>query len=173
LEQSQIQAEAMRAQEEEMRQNMEELAATQEEMARKQKAIEESDQRNRLFFDSAFYGILGVNDSGTIVNVNQSASKIIDRRVGEITGHPIDDVFKGLRFELFDKFIGKSRRVLVKTTQKKAEVVLSKASIEQGDMYVVYVNGDIADVLKKEEELAKNLMQMDELQKELNALKAK
>ncbi|MDX2190350.1 MAG: GAF domain-containing protein [Bacteroidota bacterium] len=40
LEQSQEQAEEMRAQEEEMRQNMEELQATQEEMARKNEQIE-------------------------------------------------------------------------------------------------------------------------------------
>lgn len=40
LEDSQIQAEQMRAQEEEMRQNVEELQATQEEMSRKQKEME-------------------------------------------------------------------------------------------------------------------------------------
>jgi PAS domain S-box-containing protein len=39
LEQSQQQAEEMKAQEEEMRQNMEELLATQEEMARKEKEM--------------------------------------------------------------------------------------------------------------------------------------
>ena len=40
LEQSQGQAESLKAQEEELRQNLEELAATQEEMVRKEKEME-------------------------------------------------------------------------------------------------------------------------------------
>ncbi|OHX66329.1 GAF domain-containing protein [Flammeovirga pacifica] len=45
LEDSQIQAEQMRAQEEEMRQNVEELQATQEEMHRKQKELEAANSK--------------------------------------------------------------------------------------------------------------------------------
>ncbi|MCS6822430.1 MAG: GAF domain-containing protein [Microscillaceae bacterium] len=45
LEETQHQAEALRAQEEEMRQNMEELQATQEEMAKKQRELESSNAK--------------------------------------------------------------------------------------------------------------------------------
>ncbi|MBD0402794.1 GAF domain-containing protein [Flammeovirga sp. EKP202] len=47
LEDSQIQAEQMRAQEEEMRQNVEELQATQEEMHRKQKEMEAANVKTK------------------------------------------------------------------------------------------------------------------------------
>ncbi|WP_170178380.1 GAF domain-containing protein [Flammeovirga pectinis] len=57
LEDSQIQAEQMRAQEEEMRQNVEELQATQEEMHRKQKELENTNSKiknNEAVLQKAF-----------------------------------------------------------------------------------------------------------------------
>jgi GAF domain-containing protein len=78
LDETQLQAEQMRAVEEEMRQNMEELTATQEEMARAQKrtelALKEvSEKENYLFnmLNASHDGILTVNTEYEVVMVNE------------------------------------------------------------------------------------------------------
>ena len=156
------QAEQMRAQEEEMRQNMEELQSTQEEMHRKQKVLSESEARNKLFFDSAFYGIIGVDENGHIVDINDAGATILGKTVNELSNMPIDNFIKGLPFKSYGRAAGKKKRVMA--NGQKVELLINQAQTDQGNVYVAYLNGDIQKEIKKEAELAKTLMAMDEQQ---------
>lgn len=85
LEDSQIQAEQMRAQEEEMRQNVEELQATQEEMHRKQKELENTNSKmknNEAVLQKAFDKMRTADENHKIkfseleVTINQKEDEI-------------------------------------------------------------------------------------------------
>lgn len=82
LEQSQQQAEELRAQEEEMRQNMEELQATQEEMTRKNKETE-----NRVTaIDASGIASIEFNLDGTILTANENFLRLMEYQLHEIKG---------------------------------------------------------------------------------------
>ena len=82
-EQSQQQAEEMRAQEEEMRQNMEELAATQEEMERK--SIESSNRINAI--NNSGIGSIEFDLHGNIVRANETFCRLMKYTKDELEGH--------------------------------------------------------------------------------------
>ncbi len=82
LEQSQQQAEELRAQEEEMRQNMEELQATQEEIVRK---TNETESRLRAVDESGIASI-EFNLDGTIIAANENFLRLMEYNLGEIVG---------------------------------------------------------------------------------------
>lgn len=88
LEQSQQQAEAMRAQEEEMRQNMEELNATQEEMARK-----ESEMRRQYEAITMASAIIETDLNGRILRINERFCEILSVKEKEILGQNITMFF--------------------------------------------------------------------------------
>ncbi len=81
LEQSQKQAEEMKAQEEEMRQNMEELAATQEEMERKEKQL-----AKELETSNEFLAMLQYDEHGIIEKTNNIFNSISKYAEGELIG---------------------------------------------------------------------------------------
>ena len=81
LEQSQQQAEEMKAQEEEMRQNMEELNATQEEMSRK-----EAEVRGQFNAIDRTNALAELNLDGTILSANESFCKLYGYQKEELIG---------------------------------------------------------------------------------------
>ena len=81
LEQSQMQAEEMKAQEEEMRQNMEELQATQEEVKRKSGEIE-----GFLHSINSSAYVIEYDLGGNIINVNDAFLQLIGVPRDQIIG---------------------------------------------------------------------------------------
>ncbi|TVQ12255.1 MAG: PAS domain S-box protein [Bacteroidetes bacterium] len=81
LEQSQQQAEEMRAQEEEMRQNMEEMHATQEEMSRKDKEL-----HSLVETSESLFCVMEYNKEGVILKVNHNFEKICGYTDSELSG---------------------------------------------------------------------------------------
>ncbi len=82
LEQSQIQAEGLRAQEEELRQNMEEIQATQEEMRRK--GIETESRLQAI--DESGVASIEFNLDGTIAFANKNFLRLMEYEMHEIQG---------------------------------------------------------------------------------------
>lgn len=88
LQQSQMQAEEMKAQEEEMRQNMEELQATQEEVGRKTEEIESLVNS----IHSASY-VIEYTLNGTIISINDSFLQLFGLSRNEVIGtHHADHI---------------------------------------------------------------------------------
>ncbi len=81
LEQSQQQAEEMKAQEEEMRQNMEELHATQEEMSRK-----EAEVRGQFNAIDRTNALAELNLEGIIISANNTFCKLYGYKRDEMVG---------------------------------------------------------------------------------------
>lgn len=165
LEQSESNATQMKEQEEMMIQSMEELQATQEEMARNQKYLKASQQRNQVYFEHANYGIVAFNNDGVIDDANQQALSIFESSIEDIRGMNINNLLVGFKTENVDRFINNKKRVqIVKKDGKKLkiEITINHAEVDDKEFYVAYVNGDISGDLKKEKELARSLMEMDE-----------
>jgi len=87
LEQSQIQAEAMKAQEEEMRQNLEELTATQEEMAKKNRDIQ-----GIIYAIDATVATFEIDMNGKILTANKLLLDLFDATLTEIKNIRLADL---------------------------------------------------------------------------------
>lgn len=87
LEQSQQQAEEMKAQEEEMRQNMEEMNATQEEMARKEGKLKSLTETADSFLCIAEY-----DSNGCFVKINQNYIDVLGYSLNDLVGKPFHSV---------------------------------------------------------------------------------
>ncbi len=99
LEQSQQQAEEMRAQEEEMRQNMEEMHATQEEMARKDK-----DLQALVETSEAMFCVLEYDKDGKILTLNHNFEKVSGYPESELQGKHHSVVFDNPDWEKSDNY---------------------------------------------------------------------
>jgi len=87
LEQSQLQAEAMKAQEEEMRQNLEELTATQEEMAKKNRDIQ-----GIIYAIDATVATFEIDMNGKILTANKLLLDLFDATLTEIKNLRLADL---------------------------------------------------------------------------------
>lgn len=100
LEETQVQAEQMRAQEEEMRQNMEELSATQEEMQRVLQAAQSKEEYLNEVLNSSNDSICTIDRSFKLISFNRAFSEYMQ----ELGFHAekdmeILDVFRGNKKE--------------------------------------------------------------------------
>lgn len=94
LQQSQEQAEEMRAQEEEMRQNMEEMHATQEEMARKEMELQTQNETINKFMSIVEY-----DANGYVIKVNSKFTALYGYTEADIMGKHISLLFDNKNFE--------------------------------------------------------------------------
>ena len=175
LKESRQNAEQMKAQEEMMIQSMEELQATQEEMARNQKYLKASERRNKVYFEHANYGIIAFNSLGTIDDANQQAISIFETSIDEIKGKSMDDLLIGFKTRNLERFVNNNKRVQITKAdgrRVKIEITINEVEVDDRQLYVAYINGDISGDIKKEKELARSLMEMDE-QKRFMEIKQK
>lgn len=100
LEETQVQAEQMRAQEEEMRQNMEELSATQEEMQRVLKEVQSKEEYLNEVLNSSKDAIYTVDRSLKLMSFNRVFSdKLNAAGFHAAKGLDMMEVFEGKRRE--------------------------------------------------------------------------
>ena len=169
LQQSQEQAEALRAQEEEMRQNMEEMQSTQEAIANKQKELEYNQKKTRAIFENSIDAIVVCNDEGKINSLNQAARELFKVQEnpsafeeGFVT---LQQFIKKFNPEKPSSFLNRKRRtkaIDLNGNKISVEAYIYLENLEGEKTYLAYIR-DITKEMEKEQQIAENLMMLDEL----------
>ena len=171
LQQSQEQAEALRAQEEEMRQNMEEMKATQEAVANKQKELEYNQKRTRAIFENSIDAIVVCDKNGRVNSLNQAARELfkvnIEGNQASLEQAPItlQHFIKKFNPEKPSSFLNRKRRtkaIDLNGDKISVEAYIYLENLEGENIYLAYIR-DITKEMEKEQQIAENLMLLDEL----------
>ncbi len=188
LEKSQRQAEEMAAQEEEMRQNFEELQATQEESARR-----EAEMSSILQAINNSSLVVEFDLNGYIINANQSFLDLLNLETSDLLGKHQGDFEKmdeaNIRSEEFwnklrnGQIISEVHRISINNKIHWLHEVYTPILDANGTPYkILNLATDITDSKKleqellskademalQEEELRKNLIELEETQREMN-----
>ncbi len=147
LQQTQKDAEALRAQEEELRQNMEELQATQEAMEKKQKEVSQTINQYEQILEGCVDSVISIDEKGIISFFNSSAQKLFGYHLKEVLGQNVkmlmptehsikhDNYLSNYNTTKVAKVIGSGRKVEALTKKgKKVPILLtlSEAKLENG-----------------------------------------
>ena len=174
LEASQQQTEELRSQEEEMRQNQEEMLATQEALQRKQTELEITEKKSSAIFENSDDAIVVCDNRGKIDSLNNPARTMFKTGELDLQGAALDVQQFIKQFDPQNPGFFKVRRRTKVTgldgTQTDAEVYMNQVSLGETLHYILYVR-DITIEIRKENEIAKTFMEMEELRTELEELK--
>lgn len=178
LKQSQEQAEALRSQEEELRQNMEEMQSTQEAVAHKQKELEYSQKRTKAIFENSIDGIVVCNEDGQINSLNHAARELF--KVNDLNQESsnsneeessdedkitLQQFIKKFKPENPSSFLNRKRRtkaIDLEGNKISVEVYIYQEKLEGEKNFLAYIR-DITKEMEKEQQIAENLMMLDEL----------
>lgn len=168
LQESQQQAEQLRAQEEEMRQNMEELAATQEEMERKNAEVlrlldvaKSSVKTGReMLLNDVIDPVIQMGRDNIIQYANPAAAKLWGYSVEEMVGQPMQKLTspenaraheEGMKRYIRTgekRVIGKGREVSITTREGRVvPVMLTLSEVEtEGEHFYVAFFKDLSEI---------------------------
>ena len=137
--------------------------------------IKESEAKARSYFANSIDAIITANEEGVVIDSNPAAENIFGYNKGEMNNKPFSDIISGLKLESADMYLNKKRKVKGVDSNGsafKTEMYLSSADLGYQKLYIAYIR-DIRDELKKDRELAKNMMEMEELKIDLTVKEAK
>ncbi|MEO1055252.1 MAG: GAF domain-containing protein [Bacteroidota bacterium] len=176
LEDSQQQTEELRAQEEELRQNQEEMQATQEALQRKQDELAVSQEESEAIFENSIDAIIVACNDGVITNMNSAAKELFNIQVDEFGQNGreyfIQDIIRKFDPKNPKAFVDRRKRTKAydsNGSMLNIEMYLNQVELGGDCNFMAYIR-DIGKEIDKEQQIAENLMQLDELKVELKTL---
>ena len=161
-----------------MRQNQEEMQATQEALERKQTEVERSQKKSQAIFQNSLDAILVSDNTGRINSINEAGRELFKLPM-ESFNPKINDVNISQIIKKFNpsspaSFLNRKRRTKATDQNDKqvnVEVYITQQHLDGTDSYLAYIR-DISKEILKEQQIAENLMYLDELKAELKSLKS-
>lgn len=185
LQESQQQAEEMKAQEEEMRQNMEELAATQEDMERAMKEIQEKENYLNNLINSSKDAIYAMDRDHKLIISNQVFNKYMEQTglkvekgfdMKRMSNDPqelelYDRVFAGETIEVTNEYDGNyfivSYNPLRGPLGEVTGLVAFTKDVSEQQKLLLKSQEQAEELKAQEEEMRQNLEEMSAIQEEM------
>ena len=180
LEETQVQAEQMRAQEEEMRQNMEELSATQEEMQRVLQAAQSKEEYLNEVLNSSKDSMCTIDKSFKLISFNKAFGESL-RDLGFHAEKDMEvlDVYRGKKREKQRSYYhralaGEHFEVIESSTRNEQEVhtvnTYSPLKNEKDEVYaIVCFSKDITEMVQAKHRAEKAATEAQQITEEMKS----
>ena len=131
--------------------------------------LKESEAKARSYFQSSVDAIITADENGRIIDSNPASTQIFGFDQTQMKSKHFNDLIQGVDLKAPEVYLNKKRKVKGVNDQGanfKTEMYLTSAVVGNEKLFIVYIR-DILKELKKDRELAKSMMQMDQLKKDL------
>ncbi|TRX57719.1 PAS domain S-box protein [Fulvivirga sp. M361] len=131
--------------------------------------LKESEAKARSYFQSSVDAIITTDENGRIIDSNPASTQIFGFDQTQMKSNHFNDIIQGVDLKAPEVYLNKKRKVKGvndQGTSFKTEMYLTSAVVGNEKLFIIYIR-DILNELKKDRELAKSMMQMDQLKKDL------
>lgn len=133
--------------------------------------IKENQAKARSYFTNSIDAIITANNEGQIIDSNPSATQLFGYGAEQLQQKHFNDIIGGVNLQDATLYLDKKKKVKGIDSQGvgfKTEMFLTVASIGEENIFIAYIR-DIQAELKKDKELARSMMEMDQVKTELLA----
>lgn len=133
--------------------------------------IKESEAKARSYFTNSIDAIITANSEGLIIDSNPVATQLFGYRPDQLKQKHFNDVIGSVHLQDATLYLDKKKKVKGINSEGegfKTEMFLTAANIGEEKIFIAYIR-DIQAELKKDKELARSMMEMDQVKTELLA----